>query len=161
VGPRQIKKPGLSAEALRQCDDLPLRRPPRQPEPSRRPENLTLADVDQGVEAAARGGAVELPTPPQRLPVRLAPTVRDVIEQSGLSPKGIALLYEMLADDLGKPETVRDQPPWQGRPGCGLYGTALGDANAAHVYTFVFLRGGEPPAVLVAAAEHERYRRGM
>lgn len=154
-----LKKPGLPPEVLRQYSGPPLRRPPRQPEPARYPWALTPADVDRGVEAAARDGAVELPTPPQRLPVRLAPTVRDVIEQSGLNPKGVALLYEMLADELGKPEAVQNRPPWRERPDCRLYGTALSDAQAGHVYTFVFLLGGEPPAVLVAACEHERFRR--
>jgi hypothetical protein len=154
-----IKKPGLSAKALRQGSDRPLRHTPRQAEPERVPRTLTLADVDQGVEAAARDGVVELPTPPQRLPVRLAPTVRNIIEQSGLPPRGVALLQDMLADKLGQPEAVWTKPPWQGRPGCGLYGTALSDEKTGYVYTFVFLVSGEPPTVLVAACEYYRYSR--
>jgi hypothetical protein len=154
-----LKKPFLSAEALRLCSDRPLRRPPPRPERTRKPRTLTPADVDRGLEAAARGEAFELAAQPQQLPVRLAPAVRDVIERSGLSREGVARLHGLLADVLGNSETVQKLPRWRERSDCGLYGTALSSVDAAHVFTFVVLAGSESTPVLVAACEHERIRR--
>ncbi len=153
-------QPRLSADVLRRYfSGVPLRRAPAPTGPASPVRTLTPADIDSSLEVIARGEATDLPANGQALVVRLAPTVRAVIDRSGLGPEEVSQLDHRLAEALGNPETVARFPRWRERPDCALRQVLVSTRDATHVFTFVIVPRIDSATVLVVGCEHYRLRR--
>jgi hypothetical protein len=144
-----------SRRRLAQSRPLP-RRPTLLTEPAPILQTLTPALVEEGFAAVARGEGIPLPLAEGQLPVRLAPAVREPIEQSGLPIEKVLRISTDLADQLGHPETAARLHRWPLLPETLLHQIAIHGRGFYHVFRFAL--GQREGSVVVAACEHDRLR---
>jgi hypothetical protein len=137
--------------------EVPLRRPDRPAEPAGLFWGVTPAAVEQALAAVAQGDGTDLPTRGS-LRIRLASTVREVIQKSRLDPGGLEFLERDLAAVLGSPEAVAALAPWRERPDFKIYQTAFRRPDAGYVFTFVVVPRQDEGMIVVAACEYQRIR---
>ncbi len=139
-----------SPEELRQYQ--PMRRPAVPFQPRRVLQDVTPEMLAEALAAVARGEGMGLPT--QKLPVRIAPAVREAMEHSGLGQEDLQRFYDRLAEGLSTPEAIAQLPHWPERPEYVIYQDIFRAAKILYVVRFAIAPSEQGP--IVAACEYSR-----
>jgi hypothetical protein len=125
-------------------------------EPAGPLRTVTPADVEQAIQAVARGEGTALPLSEGLHPIQVAPSVREVFQRTGLDDTQLQRIYDYLGAQFSSPESVARLPRWSERTDAVLCMDGRLVGKTGHLFTFVLVIGPES-TVILAACEHRRH----
>jgi hypothetical protein len=148
-----IQKPRVPTEVLRKYrGKVPLRRPSALPQKlAEEPLQVSRPEVDQAIAAAEQGNTIDVRSEGREFTVRVAPSVRQAIQKSGLGPDELVRFLDRLARVLGSQEAVANLPPLDGAPELRVYRTVMARSGVTDVFRLVLALLPESSAVVVVS----------
>ncbi len=114
--------------------------------------------VDEALEEVNKGNTLDLRADGCELTVRIAPAVRDAIQQSGITPAGMKRLFDRIPKDLGSQEAIAKRTPLEGTPGLRMYRTLVGMPGGSVQFWLLFTWLPESSSIVMVTCFTHRQR---